>query len=168
MKKRAFLTTMLLCFGVFSFSFAKSDDEFVKNYQDKIEKMQEKLNIQIERMQSKMEKHRAQVEKKIEKRLEKFDSRRDHFSSTTAPIYIEVSARGNSLLRGVIENQSNNSLMVRSWGGLWTVNVSSTTILNSINKTLTDFKVGDYVGVQGQMSTTSTIIDAKLLRDRTE
>jgi len=83
---------------------------------------------------------------------------------------LEVNSRGKVTLRGTIESISNNSLKVRSWGGVWTINVSNSTELlpAKVGKDITKFKVGDFVGVMGKVSTTTDwTIDATLIRDWT-
>lgn len=78
---------------------------------------------------------------------------------------LEVGPKGKVLLRGTVSVVGANSLTVKSWGGDWVVNTSSTTKFASVEG-LTQFKVGDFVGVQGQVSTTAAwTIDASLVRN---
>ena len=73
-------------------------------------------------------------------------------------------------MRGTIASIGSGSLTVTSWGGTWTVSVpSSAEILPAAaGNDLTQFKVGDFVGVQGTVdSTNNWTIDATLVRDWT-
>ncbi len=85
---------------------------------------------------------------------------------------LQVGPMGKVLLRGTIDSVSTNSLTVKSWGGDWTVNVSASTEVMPDNGSkdavsdLAQFKVGDFVGVQGSINAgASWTIDATLVRD---
>jgi hypothetical protein len=83
---------------------------------------------------------------------------------------LQVGAEGKVLMRGTIASVGSGSLTVTSWGGAWTVNVgSSAKVLPvAVGNDLTQFKVGDFVGVQGTISQSSSwTIDATLVRDWT-
>ncbi len=83
---------------------------------------------------------------------------------------VQVGPAGKVLLRGIIDSVSNGSLTVKSWGGDWTVNVSGATqvLPVAVGNDLTQFKAGDFVGVQGTVSqSASWTIDAMLVRDWT-
>jgi hypothetical protein len=83
---------------------------------------------------------------------------------------LEVGPKGNVLLRGVVdsvglERVNSNSIIVKSWGGSWIINISSDTKLMP-GTDLSQFKVGDFVGVQGMVSQNSAwTIDATLVRN---
>jgi|GEM_PF-4460342 hypothetical protein len=78
---------------------------------------------------------------------------------------LQVGPKGNVLLRGTVDAVATGSLTVKGWGGDWTVNISSSTKL--MPSDITQFKVGDFVGVQGTVSQTSSwTIDAMLVKDR--
>jgi hypothetical protein len=83
---------------------------------------------------------------------------------------LQVGPAGKILLRGTIDAISNGSLTVKSWGGDWTVNVSNNTqvLPAAAGNDITKFKQGDFVGIQGTVSTTANwTIDAAVVRDWT-
>ena len=84
------------------------------------------------------------------------------------PMIIEIGPAGRAMLRGEITAVGTNSLTVKSWGGSWIINVSSATKINPVTD-LSQFKVGDFIGVQGQINTSAAwTIDATLVRNWTE
>lgn len=87
-------------------------------------------------------------------------------AAVTAPMMVNIGPNGNVMLRGtIVGTPGADSLVVKSWGGSWTVNVLSTTNVMSVNKALTDFKEGDIVGVLGSIAADGDFaIDAKILR----
>ena len=87
----------------------------------------------------------------------------------TQPMVLEVSPRGRALLRGTVDSVSADSLTVKSWGGSWTINVSSASKVLPNGAALSSFQQGDFVGVEGTVSQDSSLtIDATLVRDWTE
>ncbi|HVB19851.1 MAG TPA: hypothetical protein VNF51_01005 [Candidatus Paceibacterota bacterium] len=81
---------------------------------------------------------------------------------------LQAGPGGNILLRGTVDSVSSDSVMVKSWGGDWTVNVPTTAKVLPQGIALSDFQTGDFVGVQGTVDQTSAwTIDAKLIRDWT-
>jgi hypothetical protein len=91
-------------------------------------------------------------------------------STISKKMFLQVGAEGKVLMRGTIASVESGSLTVTSWGGAWTVNVgSSAKVLPvAVGNDLTQFKVGDFVGVQGTISQSSSwTIDATLVRDWT-
>lgn len=81
---------------------------------------------------------------------------------------LQVGPAGKALLRGTIASVSSGSITVKSWGGDWTVNVSSSAHLLPQGADLSSFQVGDFVGVQGSVNQdASWTIDATLIRDWT-
>jgi hypothetical protein len=83
---------------------------------------------------------------------------------------LQVGPEGKVLMRGTIASVGSGSLTVNSWGGTWTVNVSSATkvLPEATGNDLTNFKQGDFVGIQGTVSQSSQLtIDAALIRDWT-
>jgi hypothetical protein len=61
-------------------------------------------------------------------------------------------------------------MMINSWGGTWTVNVgSSAQVLPAVTgNDITQFKTGDFVGVEGTVSGSASLtINATLVRDWT-
>ncbi len=86
----------------------------------------------------------------------------------TQQMILEVGPRGKVLLRGTIESVSATSLTVKSWGGSWIVNVPTTAEVLPKGSPLSSFQSGDFVGVQGTVSQTSSwTVDATLVRDWT-
>ncbi len=83
---------------------------------------------------------------------------------------LQVGPSGRVLMRGTIVSTSSGVVTVASWGGNWTVNVgTSAQILPvAVGNDLTQFKTGDFIGVQGTVSKSAGwTIDATLVRDWT-
>ena len=93
--------------------------------------------------------------------------------TTTTPAQqqiIQIGAAGKVLLRGTISSVAAGVITVNSWGGAWTVDVPSTAqvLPASVNNDITQFKTGDFIGVQGTVSTSANwTINATLVRDWT-
>ena len=95
----------------------------------------------------------------------------NEMAKSSQAMTLQVGSSGRVMLRGTIDSVGANSLMVKSWGGSWTVNViGATQILPANgNHSITSFKAGDFVGIQGTVSqSASWTIDATLVRDRTQ
>ena len=76
---------------------------------------------------------------------------------------LEVNKNGGVTLRGTIEAISAGSLVVKGWGGDWTIDVPSASVSQ-----ISSFKTGDFVGVNGTVSQSQPwTIEAKLVRDWT-
>lgn len=94
-------------------------------------------------------------------------------TSVTPPVQpqvLDVNSTGRVLLRGTIASIASGVLTVNGWGGVWTVNVGSGARVLPVaaGNDLTQFKTGDFVGVQGTVSTSANwTIDATLVRDWT-
>ena len=83
------------------------------------------------------------------------------------PMVVQINPNGGITLRGDITAINTNSITVKSWGGSWLVNILPTTNLMPI-KDLSQFKVGDFIGVQGTVNQNSPwTIDAVIFRDWT-
>lgn len=81
---------------------------------------------------------------------------------------LQVGPDGKVLMRGTIVSVGTTSLVVKSWGGEWTVNVSADTNLAPLTTGISQFTVGEFVGVQGIVSQSAAwTIDAKLVRNWT-
>ncbi len=81
---------------------------------------------------------------------------------------LQIGPKGETLLRGTIDSVASGVLTVKSWGGVWTINVpsSSEVLPVAAGKDLTQFKVGDFVGISGIASQSAGwTIDAKVVRD---
>lgn len=85
---------------------------------------------------------------------------------------LEIGPKGSALLRGNIVSVSGNSVVMKTWGGTWTILVGSgAEVLPRRGQAanLSDFLPGDYIGVSGVMSETdSSTVIAKVVRNRTE
>jgi hypothetical protein len=84
-----------------------------------------------------------------------------------SPMIVNIGPSGNVLLRGiVVGTPAEGSIKVKSWGGSWTVNITSATKLMSIKQVIADFEDGDFVGVMGTISSDgSPTIDANIVRE---
>ena len=82
------------------------------------------------------------------------------------PTVVQIGPGGRTLLRGDIIAVGASSLTVKSWGGNWIINISADTELMP-NSDMSQFKVGDFVGVQGIVNPESTDwqVTATLVRD---
>lgn len=88
-----------------------------------------------------------------------------------APLVVEIDATGNTLIRGVVQTVTTNSLTVQSWGGTWTIRTGSNTSItpaNSIAGDLSAIQIGDFVGATGVMALDQSMtVDASFVRDWT-
>lgn len=90
------------------------------------------------------------------------DASREH----SQPTVLEITGTGKAMLRGTVDSVGSGSLTVKSWGGDWTINISSSTKLNPTD--MSQFKAGDLVGIQGTVHQGANwTIDASLVRDWT-
>ena len=91
-------------------------------------------------------------------------------AATSEQPILQVGAAGKVLLRGTIASISAGVITVNSWGGSWTVDVASgaSILPAAAGNDITQFKAGDFVGVQGTVSpSASWTISATLVRDWT-
>lgn len=85
--------------------------------------------------------------------------------ASLGPVMISINPNGNALLRGTIESVGADSLVIKSWGGNWTVKVTSATKFVGKNWSPANFKVGDFVGVLGSVvQDGSFVINAEIVR----
>ncbi len=78
---------------------------------------------------------------------------------------LQVGPKGEVLMRGTVSAVGATSLTVKSWGGDWTINVSTDTKLLP-GTGISQFTVGEFVGIQGVVSQTdSWTVAARLVRD---
>ena len=85
--------------------------------------------------------------------------------ASSGPVMISINPNGNALLRGTIASVGVDSLVIKSWGGNWTVKVTSATQISSPTHILSDFKVGDFAGVLGSVvEDGSFVINAEIIR----
>ncbi len=91
--------------------------------------------------------------------------------TVTAPAQqtlLQVSPAGRVLLRGTIDSVSSGSVLVKSWGGDWTVNIPVSAQVLPQGVAASDFKTGDFVGVQGTINQSANwTVDSTLVRDWT-
>src|SRR3989338_309208 len=155
--------------------FGQSMAAFQKNMERKIEKMQDKIDKEKEKLEKRFDKMfgggfwNGTTTNATTTHAKSTPPKKDHPKKDETPFVLNIGGQGHIVLRGDIEGVASSSLSVRSWGGLWTGGIASSTKIISKNTNLADFKVGDYVGVQGKVSTTTNLlIDATIIRDRTE
>lgn len=87
---------------------------------------------------------------------------------TDQQMIVQISPDGKVLLRGKVDAVSTNSLTVKSWGGDWVAVVNSSTKL-APGLSLSQFMVGDFVGVQGSINQdASWAVNATTVRNWTE
>ena len=86
-------------------------------------------------------------------------------NSQVGPVIINIDPNGNVLLRGKILSVGTDSLSVKSWGNPWAIKVNLDTKIASQTGKLADFKVGDFIGVQGSINEADFSITAKVLRE---
>lgn len=88
-------------------------------------------------------------------------------SGNISPMIVNIGPKGNVLMRGIVVGAPGADFIeVESWGGSWKVKISTATKLMSLNKVITDFQDGDFVGVMGAVSSDgSFIIDASIVRE---
>lgn len=80
---------------------------------------------------------------------------------------VQIGPNGKTTLRGTIESVGTGSINVKSWGGTWIVNIPPTANVMPTTD-LTQFKVGDFVGVKGDTSQSGGwVINARIVRDWT-
>ncbi len=78
-------------------------------------------------------------------------------------VVLTVASNGDTVLRGVVTAVSNNTLSVKTWGGVWTIDLSK--LPSGFQQTdAAKIVVGDFVGVHGIMDQTTQIIVAKVAR----
>ncbi len=85
---------------------------------------------------------------------------------------LEIGPAGRATIRGTLVSVGSDSLVLKSWGGNWTIRVSSSTeILPKVVATsspvgLAAFTAGDFVGVNGRVVTDQNwTVDAKVVKD---
>ena len=78
-----------------------------------------------------------------------------------APMILTVSPEGMGRIRGVVSAVGANSLTVAGWGGMWTINITSST---KVTPDLGSIKVGDYVGAMGSISEDGPTMTADIVR----
>ncbi|OGI71173.1 hypothetical protein A3B84_01415 [Candidatus Nomurabacteria bacterium RIFCSPHIGHO2_02_FULL_35_13] len=87
-------------------------------------------------------------------------------SGSVSPMILNISPNGNVLMRGVVESSSADFVIVKSWGGSWKVEVSSTTKIMSTNRAVSDLQTGDFVGVLGNIiQDGSFVVKASIVRE---
>jgi hypothetical protein len=91
-----------------------------------------------------------------------------NFASSTLPfkMKLEVALSGKAHVTGKVESISGDSFRLSTWGGVWTVKTATSTKYSN-KGTLALIKVGDYVQVQGKVSSTeATTLEAQHINDK--
>lgn len=93
-------------------------------------------------------------------------------SSPAPRMTVEIGPAGRALLRGTLVSVGSGSLVVKSWGGNWTVNVADgAEVLPKVTGNVSDissFVVGDTIGVNGTAASDAAwTINAKIVRNWT-
>lgn len=82
---------------------------------------------------------------------------------------VDIGPKGNVVLRGSVGSVGTNSVVVKSWGGDWTVSVGTDTKFSSRENAvvkLSDIKVGDVVMVHGAMKPNAGLtVEARQIKD---
>lgn len=81
---------------------------------------------------------------------------------------VEISSNGQAQIRGTVVGTSTSAVMVKSWGGIWTAEISTGTIIlaQGGKAELKDIKSGDEVAVHGKMVEGKAItVAAKTIKD---
>lgn len=99
---------------------------------------------------------------------------RDHSVSIRPQIdvreTVQVNPNGEVTLRGAVKSVGTASLMVKSWGGDWTINIGTgVKLISRANAVLVlaDMKVGDIVTVHGSMKPNAGLtVDARQIKDQ--
>ena len=84
-----------------------------------------------------------------------------------AAMIVTINNDGTGRLRGVVASVSTNSITVATWGGVWTINADTNAAMLPKGSSLSDIKVGDYVGASGKVSEDSPTLTATVIRDWT-
>ncbi len=97
------------------------------------------------------------------------DSSHSDESKSETSMQVNINPVGRVNLRGTVDSVKSAVMTVKSWGGTWTVNLSSTTKLvrrfGGTSNT-SEIQSGDMVGVEGKISTVASwTIDATNVRD---
>ena len=78
-------------------------------------------------------------------------------------VILTVASNGDTVLRGVVTAIGSNNISVKTWGGVWTIDLSR--LPSGFQQTdAAKIKVGDFIGVNGVMDQTTQIITAKFAR----
>ena len=87
-------------------------------------------------------------------------------AAPSQPMVLEVNKNGRVLLRGTVSAVTSGSVTVKSWGGDWTVVVSSSAKLVPQGAAISSFQPGDFVGVEGTVDSSANLtVNAHLIRD---
>ncbi|MDE1925340.1 MAG: hypothetical protein KGH79_04160 [Patescibacteria group bacterium] len=84
-----------------------------------------------------------------------------------APMILMVSNDGMGRIRGVVASVNTTSITVAGWGGVWTITPDTNITMLPAGSSLSDIKVGDYVGAIGKVSEDAPSITATIIRDWT-
>lgn len=98
--------------------------------------------------------------------------------TTPAPVVLEGDSTGEILLRGTVQDVSQDELEIISWGGTWTIRATDETSVAAGENDAASaeqnadmhagISVGDFVGVEGTVATDATFtVDAAFVRNWT-
>lgn len=93
-------------------------------------------------------------------------------ASPAPKMSLEIGPAGRALLRGTLVSVGSGSIVVKSWGGNWNVNVpQGAEVLPRVTGNSSDissFAVGDQIGVNGTAASDAVwTINARIVRDST-
>ncbi len=82
---------------------------------------------------------------------------------------VNVNASGRVTLRGTLDSIGTNTLTIKSWGGIWNINIAtSTKLVRNFGgaSNLSEFQKGDWVSVQGKINDSAAwTIDATIVKN---
>ena len=85
--------------------------------------------------------------------------------ASSGPVMVSINPNGSVLLRGSIESVGTDSLVIKSWGGSWTVKITGSTKILSRNGALSAFEVGSFAGVLGSIAQDGSFtVNAEIVR----
>jgi hypothetical protein len=91
-------------------------------------------------------------------------------ATSTIPVanMVEVGGNGEARIIGTVVSTGSSTITVGSWGGIWNINIVTSTKFMPAGNTIANIKTGDVVEVQGVASKTANwTIDANIVRDTT-
>jgi|SRR3989344_2886885 len=92
-------------------------------------------------------------------------------AATTSPMSVDIASSGHASLKGTVMAVSSSTISVKSWGGVWSVAIGSSTKITPHTGAANDvsnIEVGDIVSVKGTARADATLtIDAKTVNDKT-
>jgi hypothetical protein len=91
------------------------------------------------------------------------------FAQSTSPMSVSIGTNGHATLRGTVTAAASSSVSVKSWGGVWTVQIAATTKVTPHQGAANDvssIKIGDTISVKGTaVADAGLTIRAKTVND---